>query len=122
MAGLQDNMARWYQGLDIVVMPSPSEGFGLVILEAMASGCCVIATALPHLQKLIESGHTGFLYPPGDVQALHQLLAKLLADPALVEQVGEAAALQVREHYGLGAEVNKLVDLYQQLLFPKALA
>ncbi len=69
MPGEQADVARWYRGLSILVHPSHSEGFSLVLIEAMAAGCCVVASALPHVPGVVEHGRTGFLYPPGDVVA-----------------------------------------------------
>ncbi|MGA9521216.1 MAG: glycosyltransferase family 4 protein, partial [Myxococcaceae bacterium] len=67
LPGEQADVARWYRGLSVLVQPSHSEGYSLVLLEAMASGCCVVASRLPHFPALVEHGRTGFLYPPGDV-------------------------------------------------------
>jgi mannosyltransferase len=110
------DITPYYRGLSIVVQPSHSEGFGLVLLEAMASGCCVVAAELPHYRRFLEHGRTGFFYPPGDAAALQRTLEPLLADPSRAEAVGRAAAEHARAHFGLEHEVEALSKLYRELL------
>lgn len=106
----------WYHALSIVVHPSWSEGYSLVLLEAMASGCCVVATSLPYTEGLVEHGRTGFIYPPHDVEALRAILAELLASPSRIEAVGRAAAEEARRRLGVEVEAQRLGDLYEELL------
>jgi mannosyltransferase len=113
--GERTDVARVYQGLTVLVQPSRRESFGLVVLEAMAAGCCVVAAELDHLPALIEHGRTGFLYPPGDAEALAAQLMPLLADPRRAEAVGRAAAAEVRARHGLEHELAQLRTLYAGL-------
>lgn len=120
LAGLEqlgelDDTAALFRGLTVLVQPSRQESFSLVLLEAMASGCCVVAAALPHYPELVEHGVTGFLYPAGDVPTLVELLEPLLADPSRAEAVGKAAADEVRARWTLDAEVEALRSLYARL-------
>jgi len=120
LAGLEqlgelDDTAALYRGLTVLVQPSRQESFSLVLLEAMASGCCVVAAALPHYPELVEHGVTGFLYPAGDVSALVEILGALLADPSRAEGVGKAAADEVRTRWTLDAEVEALRSVYGRL-------
>lgn len=111
-AGQQERIEPWYRGLSILVQPSRSEGFSLVLLEAMAAGCCVVAARLPHYPGIIEEGRTGFFYPPGDVEALRKILSSLMEQPERVAQVGKQAAIAVRERFELGVEVDALLRVY----------
>ena len=77
--------------LDIFVLPSHSEGVSLALLEAMAAGLPVIATAVGGLPEVVTDGENGLLIPPKDPEALAQALARLLADPALAKKLGENA-------------------------------
>jgi len=120
LAGLEqlgelEDTAALYRGLTVLVQPSRQESFSLVLLEAMASGCCVVAAALPHYPELVEHGVTGFLYPAGDVSALVEILGALLADPSRAETVGKAAADEVRTRWTLDAEVEALRSVYGRL-------
>ena len=92
-----------YREADIFVFPSvdASEAFGLVLLEAMASGLPVVASNLSGVRTLVRDGETGFLFPCGDVEALKKMLMKLLKDPTLREKCGSQARLDVNEQYSL---------------------
>ena len=120
LAGLEllgelDDMPALYRGLTVLVQPSRQESFSLVLLEAMASGCCVVAAALPHYPELVEHGVTGFLYRAGDVPGLVALLEPLLSEPSRAEAIGRAASEEVRARWTLGAEVQALRGLYARV-------
>jgi len=110
-----DDTPALYRGLTVLVQPSRQESFSLVLLEAMASGCCVVAAALPHYLELLEQGVTGFLYPAGDTSALLRVLEPLLADPSRAEAVGRAAVTEVRARWTLGAEAEALRGVYGRM-------
>lgn len=123
--GLGDRLARvgqqpviqpWYQGLSILVHPSHYEGYGLVLVEAMASGCCVVAGRLRHLEELMEHGRTGFFFEPGDVKGLRELLDMLMREPARAREVGRNAAEHARSRFGIEHEAHALRALYESLL------
>jgi glycosyltransferase involved in cell wall biosynthesis len=86
-----EDVAAATAALDIAVMPSVvPEPFGNVVMEAMCLGKPVIASANGGGREQIEDGVTGFLFPPGDADALARALATLLADPTLARAMGEA--------------------------------
>ncbi len=116
LAGEQQDVVRWYQGLSIVAQPSHREAFSMVHLEAMASGAGLVASRLPYLPSVVDDGRTGFLYPPGDVEALRALLARLMSTPALAEAAGRAAAEEAKARFGVEREARALAELYQQVL------
>jgi mannosyltransferase len=116
LTGQQADPVPWFQGLTILVNPSHGESFGLTLLEGMAAGCCVVASKLPHVPKLIEHGRTGFLYPPQDVEALRALLNELMKDPARCEAVGRAAAEECRARFDIAREAKQLAELYARVL------
>ena len=112
---MQSDVVPWYRGLTIAVQPSLREAFSLVTLESMASGCCVVASALVANVGVIEHGRTGFLYPPGDVEALRGILEELMASPGRAEEVGRAAAEEARARLGVEREAARLSDAYRAL-------
>ena len=116
LAGEQSVIQSWYQGLSILVQPSYFEGYGLVHLEAMASGCCVVASHLKHVEAWIEHGRTGFFFEPGDVKGLRDVLSTLLRDPQRVREVGQNAAEHARSRFGIEHEARALHALYVSLL------
>ena len=74
----------------VLVVPSFSEGLPVVIMEAMASGLPVVASAVDGIPELVRDGETGLLVPPGDPEALAGAILALLADPARSRRMGEA--------------------------------
>jgi mannosyltransferase len=116
LPGEQKDVVPWYQALSIVVHPSHDEAFSMVLMEAMASGCCVVATRIAAVPDVIEHDHTGFLFEPGDVTALRAILEHLMTNPGVVERVGRAAREQARKKHGLAQEAQSLLSLYRQTL------
>lgn len=82
-----------------LVLPSRIESFGLVLLEAWSVGVPVIALDLPVFRELITHGVDGLLVPPGDVPALADAIATLLADPVRARAMGLAGRRKVEERY-----------------------
>jgi glycosyltransferase involved in cell wall biosynthesis len=79
-AGFVADMRRFYAECDVIVLPSYSEGSSMVVLEAMAMGRAVLATAIPSLRELIDADEHGMLVPPGDQPALAAALDALCRD------------------------------------------
>jgi glycosyltransferase involved in cell wall biosynthesis len=99
--------------MDIFVLPSYSEGVSLALLEAMAAGRPVIATAVGGLPEVVTDGENGLLIPPRDAGALAQALERLLANPAWARELGENARRHVRAHFSLdrlGREINAIYE------------
>ncbi len=76
-----DEVARLYRQADVFCLPSIQEGFGIVFLEAMASGLPVVATTAAAIPEVVPQGQAGLLVPPGNVEALAAALVELLRDP-----------------------------------------
>jgi glycosyltransferase involved in cell wall biosynthesis len=92
-----EELARLYARAAVVVLPSYREGLPLCVLEAMAHGRPVVASAVGGIPELVEEGVSGLLVPPGDVAALRAALERLLADPILRRRMGRAARRRVAE-------------------------
>jgi glycosyltransferase involved in cell wall biosynthesis len=106
-----------YREADIHLFPSTSsaEAFGLVVLEAAASGLPTIASNLPGVRTLIEEGRTGLLVPPRDARQLSRAIASLTADARRRVILGEAARRCAREKYDWGVLMDRLEDVYQEV-------
>ena len=111
-----DQMASWYQALDLFIAPQRWEGFGLTPLEAMACGVPVIATTVGAFAELVVPGKTGTLIPPGNVAAMAEAAAQLLDDPTERMRQSQAARDHVQAHFRLEAEADSIMDVYRQLL------
>lgn len=112
LAGERRDVVPWYQGLSILVHPSYHEAFSMVLVEAMACGCCPVVTRLAHVPGVIEHGRTGFMYEPGDVPALRELLRMLLREPERAHAVGRNAAEEARARLGVEHEARALARVY----------
>jgi glycosyltransferase involved in cell wall biosynthesis len=88
-----------YRQADVVVMPSVNDALGLVILEAMACGVPVIASAHSGGPDIITDGEDGFVVPAGDAAALGDRIATLLADRGRARRMGEAARAKILARY-----------------------
>lgn len=93
-----DELADLYRRASLFAMPSRHEGFGLVYAEAMWHGLPCIGSTADAAGQVI--GDAGLLVPYGDVAALADAAASLLADPARARRLGEAGARRAREHFG----------------------
>ncbi|MFJ4851147.1 MULTISPECIES: D-inositol-3-phosphate glycosyltransferase [unclassified Streptomyces] len=107
----QDRLADWYRAASVLVMPSYSESFGLVAIEAQACGTPVVAARVGGLPVAVKDGETGFLVPghePGDYA---RALRRFVDHPHLVDSMGEAAARHA-ECFGWGAAAGRTAEVY----------
>jgi glycosyltransferase-like protein len=77
------DLGAWYRAADAFAFPSVKEGFGLVVLEALAAGLPVVASDIPVFAEYLQDGESALLVPPGDPDALAGALHRLAGDPAL---------------------------------------
>jgi glycosyltransferase involved in cell wall biosynthesis len=112
-----DELPRWYRAGDIHVFPSTerAEAFGLVALEAAASGIPTIASNLAGVSSVVLDGETGLLVPPHDVKALTQALELLLVQVDVRERLGEAARKRAEADFAWEPLVSTLEDVYRRV-------
>jgi glycosyltransferase involved in cell wall biosynthesis len=103
-------------GLDVAVLCSHAEGMSNALLEYMAAGRAVVATAVGAAPDLIEDGRHGLLVPPGDAGRLAAAIGRLLRDPALARRLGEAARRRAFERYSREAMVRRFENFYEGLV------
>lgn len=99
--------------LDIFVSPSHSESFGLAILEAMAAGCAVVATATEGATQLLENGKKGILTPIKEPAELAKQLSEILEDREKLRESGEAARRHARRNFGLERMIAETEKIYE---------
>ncbi len=103
-------------GLEVAVLPSLSEGMSNALLEYMAAGRPIVASAVGAGTRLIEDGVSGLLVPPGDANCLAAAIGRLLAEPALAARLGAAARRVAEERYGRAAMVQRFETYYRRLV------
>lgn len=110
-------MPAVHRALDVLVLASrEAEPFGLVVLEAMATGTPVVATAHGGPLDIIEDGRTGDLVPPGDIAAMADAILALVRDPARRARVGALARERVIAHFSAAQYVAGVDAIYRELV------
>ena len=110
------DIGAWLPHCDIFVLPSIWEGASMALLEAMAAGLPVIATATGGTPELVEDGISGLLVPPADPTALAGALIQLLGSAELREKMGKAGYNLVDENFRIKNTVDRISALYSGLL------
>jgi glycosyltransferase involved in cell wall biosynthesis len=98
--------------IDVLVLPSEAEGFGLVLIEAMAAGVPVIGTNVPGIREVIEDGVSGVLTPVGNPPALADAIKRILGDGDLAQRLVAGGRARVRERYDWSVQI----EAYRKLL------
>jgi glycosyltransferase involved in cell wall biosynthesis len=113
--GYMNNPYEIMKGLDIVVLPSLSEGFSRVILESMAMKKPVIATDVGGNSEAIIDGITGYLVPPKDPDALTQKILFLLRNRRKSVEMTEAGYLRVNDRFNIETNLQQIEYIYNQI-------
>jgi glycosyltransferase involved in cell wall biosynthesis len=101
---------------DVFLLPSSTESFGLVALEAMSAGVPVVASRVGGLPELIESGVTGYLEPPDSLEAHVRAVLRLLGDEKLRRRFGRAGRKVARERFDVDRVVSRYRKVYEGLV------
>lgn len=115
LLGARPDVARLLAAADALVLPSDYEGHPLAVLEAMAAGKPVVATAVGCVPETVTPA-TGRLVPPGDAGALAAAMLDLARDPASARVLGEAGLRVARERYDASVMAGAYARLYRELL------
>jgi glycosyltransferase involved in cell wall biosynthesis len=107
----------WMRAMHIFVSTSNSESFSNSLLEAMASGCCVVTTAAGGNVEMVEDYRSGFVIPIGDIPALTAVLERLGSDPRLRQTMAAAAQQRARQEFSLTVNLQKTKALYRHYCF-----
>ena len=115
---LPDFTSHWevLAATDILVLPSLQEGYGQVVLEAMACGKVVVATAVGAVADMMEDGKTGILVEMKSAESLAQALGRLLGDAELRKKMGEAGRARVQRLFPANKMCEETVKIYEEVL------
>ncbi len=105
-------IARFYQAADLYIHPARAETFPTTVLETLACGTPVVASAVGGIPEQVIEGRTGFLVPVGDARALAGRVLDLLADEGLRLRMGRQAAENAARRFGLEKMVREYLVFY----------
>lgn len=109
-------VARYYQAADVYVHAARADTFPNTVLEALACGTPVVATAVGGIPEQIEDGVTGFLTPPGSAAVMADCIVTLLADDNLHRRLSHNAAETARRRFDLERQADEYLAWYQELV------
>lgn len=111
LAGFRKDIPDIMKTIDVLLTPSLWEGFGIVLIEAMASGKPCVAANTSSIPEIVKDGINGYLVPPKDSQAISELLIRLILNPQLVWQMGRAGIDTVKKKF----MIEKMIKEYESI-------
>lgn len=115
LLGHTDRVGLVLRSLDVFVMASIFEPFGVALLEALAAGVAVVATRVNEIPEIVADGETGLLVPPSSPDKLADALVRLADDPGLRDRLAGRAAADARRRFSLAATVDQYQLLYDEV-------
>jgi glycosyltransferase involved in cell wall biosynthesis len=110
-----DEVSRWLTAADLYLHAARADTFPVAVLEALACGVPVVATAVGGVPEQLTS-RTGILVPPGDPEAMAEAAARVLAEPGLRRAMGDAAAVDAVARFGLTRQVDAYLDWFAEVV------
>lgn len=107
-------VAQFYQASDVYLHAAKAENFGLVLLESLACGVPVVATAVGGIPEVVEDERTGFLVPPGASEAMAVHTLRLLEDEPMRRKMSDWAAESARRRFDLERLVDDYLEWYRE--------
>jgi glycosyltransferase involved in cell wall biosynthesis len=114
-AGERGDVTRVLDAIDVVCLPSLSEGLALTAIEASALGRPVVATAVDGIPEIIREARTGRLVPPGDAASLSRAIRGVLRDPLGAQRMGRAGRDFVLDRFSLDRQVASTARVYREV-------
>jgi L-malate glycosyltransferase len=110
------DVTSWLRAMDIFVLPSLSEAFSNSIMEAMACGCCTVASNVGGNPELVRNGESGLTFEAGDAEGLSVALRSLIEDEALRGRLAAAGNQLMKEHFSTRASADRMAEIYTNLI------
>lgn len=111
LAGFRKDIPNIMKTIDVLLTPSLWEGFGIVLIEAMAAGKPCVATNTSSIPEIVEDGINGYLVPTKDSQSIAESLIRLISNPQLVRQMGQAGIETVKKKF----TIEKMIKEYESI-------
>lgn len=115
-AGQVNNVEVYFRAADVLVNPSHSEGSPYVLLEAMAAGLPIVATAVGGVPEMVENNKTALLVPDNDSQAMADAIARLLSDKNFAAQLSDNAGALISSRFSPETYVQSLAEVYRAVI------
>jgi glycosyltransferase involved in cell wall biosynthesis len=119
--GYQEEVGAFFAAFDVFVLPSGNEGTPVTAIEALASGCPVVATRVGGVPDVVSDGEDGFLVTPAAVEQLAERLAELARNPDLRARMGAVGRGRMRTRYAVDRLIDDIDGLYRELLERKGI-
>jgi glycosyltransferase involved in cell wall biosynthesis len=116
LVGFQDDVAAFLSALDVFAFASRAEGFGQVVIEAMAAGKPVVASRIPPLTEIVVDGETGILVEPDAPKVFADAIVWLLTHTAEAQEMGRRGQERVHSHFSVERMSAQTLSLYHTLL------
>lgn len=114
LAGFREDVLQLVKSADLFVMSSVTEGLGSTVLDAMAMGHAVVGTRAGGMSEAVVHGETGLLAPVGDAASLAKAIVRLLKNPELKAQMGEAGIARVSARFSVARMLQGTLDAYER--------
>jgi len=114
LLGYREDVKEWLGAMDVFTMPSLSEGLPLSLLEAMAAGVPPVVTKVGGMPEVVQDSVTGFIVPPGNVEALADRLSFLLGNPSLATKMGVASRERILDQFTMDRMAAEYRAVYRQ--------
>jgi glycosyltransferase involved in cell wall biosynthesis len=114
--GFRRDLQDIFQAMDMLILPSHSEGLPNVVLEAFSFGKAVVATSVGGVPELVEDGQNGILVPPGNPQSLAEAIIRCAENRMMRESFGKAARITTRSRFNFEDQAKKLESIYSDIL------
>ncbi|MBK8165239.1 MAG: glycosyltransferase family 4 protein [bacterium] len=116
VTGFRDDVPDLLTALDVFAFPSHAEAFGLALIEAMSAGLPTVSANCDGLLDIVEEGHTGFMVPPRDWEALAAATSTLMCDASLRTRMGQAGRQRVLARFTEERMYGAIEDLYREAI------
>ncbi|MBN2000455.1 glycosyltransferase family 4 protein [candidate division KSB1 bacterium] len=116
LLGFMNDVSELYKNMDVFILPSLWEGFGIVLIEAMAAGKPVVTTAVSSMPEIVQHEKTGLVVPVNNAHDLADALLKLMKDRHLARRMGEKGRNRVLQLFTMEKMLDSLEQLFEKLL------
>lgn len=107
---------RFYKLFDIFTLPSRLEGFGLVVIEAMLSGCCCVRSDTEGAFEQIDNGKTGFIFENENVPQFSAILKQLVENPGLLKEVAQCGKQKALRQFTAEVMARNTMEIYKKIM------